>query len=155
LNQEYLKSILNYNENTGKFTWVKNGKNAGYIQKNGYVRFNFNNKHYRGHKLAWLYVNGELPDQHIDHIDGNPNNNAISNLRLCNRNQNMQNRKINKNNKLGIKGVCWNKKIEKYHVQIGLNEKVKHIGYFDNLEFAELVSIEVRNKYHKEFARAL
>lgn len=67
----------------------------------------------------------------------------------------MQNRKINKNNKLGIKGVCWNKNIQKYHVQIGLNGKVKHIGYFEDLEFAELIAQEARDKYHKEFARKL
>lgn len=155
ITQEFIKSVLNYDENTGKFTWIKNGKSAGYIQKNGYVRFNFDNKHYRGHRLAWLYMYGEYPESHIDHINGNPSDNRICNLRLCTRNQNMQNRKVNKNNKIGIKGVSWNKAINKWHVQIGLNGKVKHIGYFDDLEFAELVSVEARDKYHKEFARAL
>lgn len=153
LTQEFLKSVLHYDQDTGIFTWVKNSKVAGYTQKDGYVRFNFNNKHFRAHKLAWLYVYGEYPESHIDHINGNPSDNSICNLRLCTRNQNMQNRKINKNNKIGIKGVCFNIRANKWHVQIGVNKKVKHIGFFDDLEFAELVAIEARDKYHKEFAR--
>ena len=155
ITQEFIKSVLNYDKETGIFTWIKNGKVAGYKQKDGYVRFNFNNKHYRAHRLAWLYVYGIYPDSHIDHINGNTTDNSINNLRLCNRNQNMHNRKLNKNNKAGIKGVCWNRKIGKWHVQIGISGKVKHLGYFDDLEFAELVSVEARDKYHKEFSRKL
>lgn len=151
--QDFIKSLLNYNPDTGIFTWKRNNRKAGYVQKDGYIRFNFNNIHYRAHRLAWLYVYGNFPDSHIDHINGNPSDNRINNLRLCDRSQNMSNRKLNNNNKLGIKGVCWNKRIKKFHVQIGINGKVKHIGYFDDLEFAELVSIEARNKYHKDFAR--
>lgn len=153
ITQNFIKSVLNYDEKTGIFTWIKSNKVAGYKQKDGYIRFNFENKHYRGHRLAWLYVYGEYPTFHIDHVNGNTSDNRICNIRKCTRNQNMHNRRINKNNKIGIKGVCWNKRAEKWHVQIGLNGKVKHIGYFDDLELAELVSNEARDKYHREFAR--
>ena len=155
INQDFIKSKLNYDPETGIFTWKRKkvSNTAGYLQKDGYIRFNFNNKHFRAHTLAWLYMYGEYPSQHIDHINGNPSDNRISNLRLCTRSQNMHNRKVNKTNKLGIKGVCWNKRIKKFHVQISLNGKVNHIGYFEDLELAELVAIESRIKFHKEFAR--
>ena len=87
LTQEYLKSILDYDLDTGIFTWkinkakrTKIGDIAGWSY-NGYREIEINDKKYKAHRLAWLYVYGEMPNKLIDHIDGNRSNNKISNLR--------------------------------------------------------------------------
>ena len=66
--------------------------------------------------------------------------------------KNGKNRKTPKNNTSGVKGVSWHKRSKKWVVSIGVNWKRKALGYFDDLDLAELVSIEARNKYHGEFA---
>lgn len=43
--------------------------------------------------------------------------------------------------------------MNKYIARISINGKRKFIGLFENLELAELVMLEARNKYHKEFSR--
>lgn len=44
------------------------------------------------HRLIWFIVYGEWPKQQIDHIDGNPSNNSILNLRDVSHTDNMNNR---------------------------------------------------------------
>jgi hypothetical protein len=158
LSQEYIKSILDYDLDTGIFTWKVNksqktkiGDVAGWLY-NGYREIEINNKKYKAHRLAWLYVNGEIPKNLIDHIDGNRSNNKISNLREATYQENSENYKTPKTNKSGIKNVSWYKSLNKWVVSISIKNIKKTIGYFDDLEFAELVAIEARNKYRLEFA---
>ena len=158
LTQEYLKSILHYNQDTGVFTWkvskaqrIKSGDVAGWVH-NGYTEIEINNKKYKAHRLAWLYVNGEIPKKLIDHIDGNRSNNKISNLREATHQTNSENYKMPRTNKSGVKNVSWYKNFNKWVVSISVKKTKKTIGYFDDLEFAELVAIEARNKYRGEFA---
>lgn len=158
LSQEYLKSILDYDLDTGIFTWKVNksqrtkiGDVAGWLY-NGYREIEIDNKKYKAHRLAWLYVNGGMPKNLIDHIDGNRSNNKISNLREATYQENNENYKTPKTNKSGVKNVSWYKNLGKWVVSISIRKTKKTIGYFDNLEFAELVAIEARNKYRLEFA---
>lgn len=158
MNQEYLKSILNYDENTGEFTWKVNkskrskvGNVAGW-KDNGYIRIEIDNKTYKAHRLAWLYVNGEFPSDLIDHINCNRADNRISNLRKATYQENSENYKTPKTNKSGVKNVSWYKSLSKWVVTMSVKGKKKTIGYFDDLEFAELVAIEARDKYRMEFA---
>lgn len=158
LTQEYLKSILDYNLDTGIFTWkvnksqrTKAGDVAGWSY-NGYRQIEINNKPYKAHRLAWLYVNGEMPKDLIDHIDNDRSNNKISNLREATYQTNSENYKTPKTNKSGVKNVSWYKSLNKWVVSISTKKIKKTIGYFDDLEFAELVAIEARNKYRGEFA---
>lgn len=156
--QEFLKSVLNYDKDTGIFTWAVNkskrcniGDVAGH-KDNGYIRIEINNKAYRAHRLAWLYVYGEMPKLHIDHINSNRSDNRVSNLREATYQENSKNYSTPKTNTSGVKNVSWYKKLNKWVVSLGVNGKKKTIGYFDDIEFAELVAIEARNKYHMEFA---
>jgi hypothetical protein len=158
LSQEYLKSILDYDLETGIFTWKVNksqrckiGNIAGWLS-NGYREIEIDSKKYKVHRLAWLYVNGEIPKNLIDHIDGNRLNNKISNLREATYQQNGENYKKPKTNTSGVKNASWHKSSNKWVVSISIKNIKKTIGYFDNLEFAELVAIEARNKYRLEFA---
>lgn len=156
--QEYLKSVLNYDPDTGIFTWKVNkskrskiGTVAGYIY-NGYVIIEINNKSYKAHRLAWLYQYGEFPENCIDHINCNRSDNRICNIRKATKLQNSQNYKTPVTNKSGVKNVSWYKSLNKWVVSLSINGKKKTIGYFEDLEFAELVAVEARNKYRMEFA---
>jgi len=130
---------------------VKAGSLAGCVRKNGYRQLSINKKVYFAHRIIFLMHYGYLPKE-IDHIDGNPLNNSIANLREVTHSQNQWNHKLRSDNKTGIKGVTWSKTKNKWKVQISFNSKNKHIAYSKDLELAELIAIEARNKYHKEFA---
>ena len=158
LTQEYLKSILDYDLDTGIFTWKINkakrtniGDIAGWSD-NGYREIEINDKKYKAHRLAWLYVYGEMPKKLIDHVDGNRSNNKISNLREATYQTNNENYKTPKTNKSGVKNVSWYKNINKWVVSISIRKTKKTVGYYDDLELAELVAVEARNKYRGEFA---
>ncbi len=60
--------------------------------------------------------------------------------------------KTPKTNKSGVKNVSWYKSLNKWVVSMRVKNTAKTIGYFDDLELAELVAIEARNKYRGEFA---
>lgn len=57
------------------------------------------------HRVIWQLMKGSLDNMEIDHMDGNPLNNVLSNLRLVSRIVNGRNCKINSNNTSGITGV--------------------------------------------------
>lgn len=113
-----------------------NGVKAGTVNKDGYVIINFNKKLYPAHRLAWLYVKGELPCAFIDHVNRVRTDNRMENLRLATRAQNAINSTAYKNNAVGFKGVSFDKSKGKYRAQCVVNGKNKHIGYFDNAEIA-------------------
>jgi len=88
----------------------------------------------------------------IDHVNNDRADNRISNLREATYQENNENYKTPKTNKSGVKNVSWYKQLNKWVVSISIKGVKKTIGYFDDLEFAELVAIEARNKYRMEFA---
>jgi hypothetical protein len=158
ITQQELKEFLHYDQDTGIFTWIKTssksikiGYIAGYLHKDGYFRIRLHGNKYLAHRLAWLYVHGYMPDC-IDHINNTKNDNRISNLRQATAFENACNRKKASHNTSGIKGVHWCKKDKKWIARINVNNKRIVLGYFNNLEFAELVINEARQKYHGEYA---
>jgi hypothetical protein len=78
----------------------------------------------------------ELPTADIDHINQKPDDNRITNLRLTTQLNNQQNRKINRNNSSGYRGVSYIKARNKWIAQKQLNGQYHHLGYFDNPEDA-------------------
>ena len=95
----------------------KNGggsKLAGTVTGNkdsqGYFRFNFLGKSYKVHRVVWQLHFGEIPSGLlVDHIDGNPSNNNIKNLRLVTHVENATNRKQTSACKTGTTGVSFRK----------------------------------------------
>jgi hypothetical protein len=173
ISQDYLKSILNYDEDTGLFTWkirpidhfktkrsfsiwnVKNsGKIAGWIDEYGYRRISIDGRNYRAHRLAYLYVYGLNPKE-IDHIDvhGSKSDNRIKNLRAATSAQNRQNRGIRRDNKYGIKGISFHKKIGKWYAEIQSNNERFYLGCFASKDEAIKAYNEAIQQHHKEFSR--
>lgn len=159
ITQEELQSKFNYDVNTGiftrKYTYKKllAGTEAGCKDSDGYIIISFTNKQYKAHRLAWLYVYGEFPKYNLDHINGNPADNRICNLREANESQNGFNRKLGCNNTSGYKGVTFDKNSKKWQATVTIDKKLKYLGQFESLELAALVAKEARIKYHGEFAR--
>ena len=75
ITQELVKSLFDYNENTGIFTrkvTVATNAKAGQIlntkNSGGYLLKRINTKSIKVHRLAWLYVYGELPKDTISQM---------------------------------------------------------------------------------------
>lgn len=156
LTKEQLHELFDYRD--GELYWkvrtsnrITIGDKAGCICPDGYKNARVNGVLYGVHRLIFLMHNGWMPVE-IDHLDLNKANNAIENLRALTRSQNNYNVGIKSNNTSGIKGVSWLKSRNKWLVQV-THTKGKFVVYIKDLDLAELVAIEARNKFHGEFAR--
>jgi len=98
-----------------------------------------------------LYHHGVVPEQ-LDHINRDTSDNRIENLRPANICQNARNRGLFSNNTSGCKGVAWDKTASKWISYVSVNKKHTKLGAFDDLELAELVSIEARDLYYGKYA---
>ena len=93
------------------------------------------------------------PDfKEIDHIDRDKLNNRRSNLRECSHSGNMINRGIQKNNKSGIPGVCWDNGRSKWMAHAKVNRKTINLGRFDSIDDAVKARKQAEIKYYGEFA---
>ena len=107
------------------------GSLAGYIDKaRGYRLVHLGDKYYKAHRLIWLLVYGEWPDNQIDHIDGDGANNRLDNLRQATNAENARNAKRNRKNTSGTTGVDWYKKAAKWRARVRFDGEEIVLGYF-------------------------
>ena len=154
-----LKELLQYNRRTGEFTWlidrggitkrIKAGSKAGYIEKSGYVKIRVDNRLYKAHRLAFLYVHGVWPTKLIDHKDGNPSNNALSNLREATYSENLGNQHSVRGG-LAYRGVS--KEGAKYRARIQKDGRTRYLGSFVTAEEAEAAYIKEHVKLFDRFS---
>jgi hypothetical protein len=130
---------------------VRIGMRVGAEDSNGYQAATINHKHYKTHRLIFLMHHGWLPSE-IDHIDNNPRNNKIENLRPTTRRQNQFNARARADNTSGVKNVVWAARNKKWRVQVR-HANGRYIKYIADLELAALVAEEARDKYHGNFAK--
>jgi hypothetical protein len=149
---EYKDGVLYWKEKPSKFANIKVGSPAGRTDSHGYFQTTINKRGYLNHRLIFFMHHGYLPKV-LDHIDGNRKNNLIDNLREATVFQNNQNRAKLPNNKSGYKNVYFHKDSNKWAVTLRIDGKETHIGLFDDLELADLVATEARDKFHKQYAR--
>lgn len=159
ISQSRLRYLLDYDPDTGLFVWsnptsrrVKRGRIAGNIDSMGYVQLSLDNRDYRAHRLAWLYINGEYPSEEIDHINMIRSDNRIANLRKATRHQNARNRVAYASSTTGFKGVIRSR--NKFSARITVDGKPMHLGQFDTPESANEAYETAARKFFGEFARA-
>ena len=151
---EHLRESLDYNAQTGIFTWRKNhrrpdliGKTAGSIHSAGYISIAIHNVKRLAHRLAWFHITGAMPEGHIDHINGNKLDNSFANLRQVTRFGNLQNmRQATKANKVGLLGVSAHQ--GKWRAQIMVNGKRIRASGFDTPELAHQKYLELKREHH-------
>lgn len=114
------------------YTWSENNQ--------GYIMSRINNSIVRLHRFI-LNCNGLAE---VDHINHNTYDNRKCNLRIVTRSQN----NMNKNSK----GVCFDKRRQKYMAYIGYNSKHYFLGYFDTEEEAISVRKNAEEKYFDEYS---
>ena len=124
------------------------GKIAGCVDPSGYQRIRINYRLYLGHRLAWLIVHGEWPDDELDHRIGVLAGDAIANLRPASRSQNMQNAVMSRRNKSGYIGVSWHKTAKKWIARIGHEGCSRYLGLFDDRDSAYAAYLAAKAKYH-------
>jgi hypothetical protein len=87
LTVERLRELLTYDPETGELRWrvtrrrAAKGSLAGTLNRNGYRNIEVEQRCYKAHRLAWLYVTGEWPKETIDHINCKRDDNRWANLR--------------------------------------------------------------------------
>lgn len=155
INVEMIKNLFQYQN--GNLIWLvskgkaKKGQIAGSPDKQGYLIVRINGKAYKAHRLIFLLHKGYLP-QFIDHIDRDPSNNCIENLREATNSQNQANSKLHAKNSSGYRGVSWHKTAKKWEARASINKKQKYLGCFDTAEEAhQACKLAVQN-YFGEYA---
>lgn len=154
MDQQRLRELLDYDAETGVFTWresrggSQSGGAAGFMNPKGYVRICISGKRYAAHRLAWLYVNGEWPSGEVDHLNGVRNDNRIANLRDATTSINQQNqRQARTNNRSsGLLGVT--RKRSKWQAQIETNGRNVFLGCYSTKEDAHLAYLKAKRERH-------
>ena len=124
---------------------------AGAINHRGYVRIGIAKKYYMAHRLIWLYHRGWLPDA-LDHKNGNPSDNRMSNLRPATQTENRWNSKRRQQTTTNTKGV-YRRPSGHYEAHICADYKRLHLGTFEKKQDAIRAVSRARKELHRQFAR--
>lgn len=149
-----LKELLHYDIDTGEFFWKisrgagTKGEKAGYVNNLGYVCMSVDGRRYAGHRLAWFYVNGNWPEQQLDHINRVKTDNRIVNLREVSTAENNQNTSLLCNNTSGYRGVHWCKRYSKWEAKIKHNKRTRYLGRFEHAEDAYAAYLAAAAELH-------
>ncbi len=136
---ELLKSMFDYNPETGMLIWRKHeqglrnshrfvGKDVGHKTTRGYWMVTILGKKYWCHRLIWKYHHGYDPHE-IDHINQNKSDNRIENLRDVTRTEN--NKNIRRRPKSGTVGVYFSKQSSSWCAQITVDKKTRNLGTYN------------------------
>lgn len=159
---DVLRQLLRYESESGKLFWLPRGPewfsdskyepervshwwNTRFAGSEAFCTFDQKGYPYgflferriAKHRVVWALHFGPINGE-IDHIDGNPANNLIENLRDVSRKANMQNKRTYARNTSGFRGVYWSKPMQKWRVAISMNGKERHLGFF--ADFNDAVS---------------
>lgn len=167
LTQEYVRSLFEYDPETGVLTWKERprehfateqswrlmnkrcaGKVAGSLHqgKGSYLAICLKGVKFLVHRLIWVWVTGEWPDE-VDHINGDRADNRFCNLRNVSRAENMKNKRLSSANKSGVTGVVWHKAAGKWVAQIRVSGQQYHLGVFETVEEAANVRAAAQREH--------
>jgi len=158
-----------YEKETGNLVWKKrgtpqwngrySGRVAGYVltDKRGEVRrrcITINSIHIGAHRVIWEMHHGPIPDGlMLDHINGNPLDNRLENLRLATPIENARNSRMPKTSRSGLKGASWNAKRNAWESRIKTASAHKFLGYYATKEDAHEAYCRAAIEHHGNFAR--
>ena len=161
LTSEHLNDLLRYDPDSGFLYWRArtpemfeagkrsaewrcNNWNALYAGKpalncltaGGYYHGKIHGKLYYAHRVIWCMIVGAWPEDHIDHENGDPEDNRFENLRDVTQAENQRNQKTHSTNTSGHLGVSWHKQRQKWNAKIQIDGRNKSLGLFDTLDAA-------------------
>lgn len=174
LDQNYVRSRFDYDPETGRCFWkvakaehfLSNGKQkpetiAKRFNKmhpegseafttntaSGYKQAKLKGNTYALHRVIWLWMTGEWPEDQIDHFNHIRNDNRWTNLIEATSKQNNRNRKLPNNNQSGYMGVYYIPRVKKWIVYLSIDGKQKYLGYASSPEDGWNIRKEAQNKY--------
>lgn len=157
LTPDIVRYLFDYHED-GYLVWrnprnktKKIGQRVGGFRKDGrqqlILTVNGKPRLYLVYRLIWCHQKGEWPREVLDHINRNPTDDRIENLRDVSQSENNQNKRDPlSNNRLQVLGVCpWK---GRYRATIGKDGKQLHLGVFLNIKDAEKAYLEAKALLH-------
>lgn len=159
MNQQFVAECFEHRD--GKLYWKKVahlnkqylvGQEAGSIHQTGYRHVTWLGKVHKVHRLIFLLEYGYLPPE-VDHINGDRQDNRLTNLRPATRSENQCNRGAIASNTSGYPGVSWHRKSKAWVVRVMKNGKTVVQQYFKDVELAGLFAAEARSLYHGAYAK--
>lgn len=156
ITKERLRELLDYCPESGVFRWLEKtnrrtvvGSVAGSMHTGGYVVINLDGVRFYAHRLAWLWMTGQIPPDQIDHKNGIRDDNRWDNLRSATSGDNHQNICKPKHNTSGYLGVYWSKPDNKWRARIEVSGRRIGLGFFKTAEHAGKAYLEAKKKFHK------
>lgn len=164
-----LRKLIHYNPVTGALTWMRAEPEmfAAGIKHSAETRCKIWNTKYSGkpaltyreasrpyaygdifgrkyyaHRVAVALMTGEWPDL-VDHMDGDPTNNAWANLRSASKSENARNTYLRSDNASGHPGIYWDASRGRWAAEAYKNGRKEYLGRFQDLEDA----IAARREY--------
>lgn len=159
---EHLNELFVYEPLTGNLRWktipanfhrAKVGDLVGTIGQKGYRVVGIDRVYYLAHRIIWKMVTGADPVDQIDHEDTNRLNNRWLNLRPATNGPNRWNTGLQKNNRRGVKGVCWDKTHNSWSAYIAAGSGHKRIGRFKIKADAIAARLKAAEELHGQFMR--
>ncbi len=106
---------------------------------------------YYRYRLTWAIHHGEWPALQVDHINRDPLDDRIENLRLGNGSQNLANIPLNPRNTSGFRGVS-PRPGGRFAASIRVKGKLLYLGTFSTPEKAYQVYLAAAKEHFGEFA---
>src|SRR5699024_1915284 len=133
---------------TGCLLWT------GGTSANGYGLMWVGGSKILAHRYAWERENGPIPEGlYIDHKCYTRACCNVDHLRLATNAENSRNKSgAYVNNTSGYRGVYWSRNAGKWHAQLTLDGRSKHLGYFTSVEEAADAASAAREELYGEFA---
>jgi len=151
------RTMLRYSAEEGKFYWLITsrrsiaGSEAGSKDPHGRVSIKVAGTRHKAHRLAWLFHYGEWPEGILDHVDGNPANNQIENLRIATYSQNAGNSKPRGMFPKGVVALPGHR----FRASIMIGGKRLNLGHFSTKEEAGAAYEKAASLHFGAFARCL